>query len=836
MRYISDLNPPTFLCRSLALILMSNLPAFATHVYANSLPPPPKDISEVNGVFKLYLDLVVNQYSTQQVVPVIVKGDHYFIQHSKLNELEIKIPFQDIDSQPENILTDLEIFTLGFSGKASEWVALNQIPELKYDYNSAKQYFSLDVPASWMPVQIRGLDSWYKAQTAESGIGLLNNYDFYHYRPENGGDSTSLFTEQRFFSPYGVLKNSGIYQKKTNQSIGNDSSSNNDRYRRYDTTWQYDQPSSAQSYLAGDVITGNKNAWGSSVRLGGIQIQRNFGTRPDLITYPLPQFTGEAALPSTVDLLINGQKANTTEVQSGPFILNNVPFINGKGEAVIVTTDSVGRQVSTSVPFYVSNTLLKPGLWDYSFSMGQVREDYGIKSFSYGKFASSADARFGVNDWLTTEGRVEFSNSIKLAGLGSVMKLKHFGVLSSSIAQSWADREFNRFENKNLSGNQYTLGYSYNQKRFGFGLNHSQRDKEYYDLSKLQYSNLISANSTKNWVANTYFATENSGSFGVAYIRSKTNDIENKLMNLSWAPILPPYMRGATVSLSANRDFVEKDWSIAFQLSVPLSKRNTTTNLGYGRQSSGDYGYVNLNQTIPSGGGFGFDLSRRYNENSNDINQARISYRNRYFNTDFGMSGDKNYSYWLGLSGSTVLMSGDVFASNRLGQSFALIDTNKVADVPVYYENNLIGQSNSKGYIFVPSVTPYYAAKYSINPINLASNFNATQVEKRIAAKLGSGVVVKFPIKQSYAANVHLVLDNGQLVPVGAVVHRADHESSYVGMDGIAYLEDLKAQNSISIQLSDQKLCKADFSLDLKQAQQQITVVKPVVCHEVIQP
>ncbi|NUG82180.1 fimbrial biogenesis outer membrane usher protein, partial [Acinetobacter bereziniae] len=208
----------------------------------------------------------------------------------------------------------------------------------------------------------------------------------------------------------------------------------------------------------------------------------------------------------------------------------------------------------------------------------------------------------------------------------------------------------------------------------------------------------------------------------------------------------------------------------------------------------------------------------------------------RYVNTDVGMSGDKNYNYWLGLTGSVILMSGDIFASNRLGQSFALIDTNKVADVPVHYENNLIGQSNSKGYIFVPTVTPYYAAKYTINPINLASNYNTTQVEKRIAAKLGSGVVVKFPIKQSYAANVYLVQENGQPIPVGAVVHRADHESSYVGMDGIAYLENLKAENSISIQLSDQKLCKANFLLDLKQAQQQIAVVKPVVCHEVVQP
>jgi len=97
-------------------------------------------------------------------------------------------------------------------------------------------------------------------------------------------------------------------------------------------------------------------------------------------------------------------------------------------------------------------------------------------------------------------------------------------------------------------------------------------------------------------------------------------------------------------------------------------------------------------------------------------------------------------------------------------------------------------------------------------------------------------VVIGFPIKQSYAANVSLVQSNGQAIPVGAVVHRADQESSYVGMDGIAYLEDLGAENTIRVQLPDQSICEANFSLDLKQAQQQIAVIKSVVCREVAKP
>ena len=82
------------LSKSILLILLSggclNIP---NTVFAGDLPPPPRDINEINQLFKLYLDLVVNQYSVQQVVPVIVKNDEYFIQKKKLiDELEIKIP------------------------------------------------------------------------------------------------------------------------------------------------------------------------------------------------------------------------------------------------------------------------------------------------------------------------------------------------------------------------------------------------------------------------------------------------------------------------------------------------------------------------------------------------------------------------------------------------------------------------------------------------------------------------------------------------------------------------------------------------------------------------
>ena len=91
-------------------------------------------------------------------------------------------------------------------------------------------------------------------------------------------------------------------------------------------------------------MVSNALTWSSSVRVGGIRLSRNFAVRPDLITYPLLNLSGSAAVPSSVDLFINGYKASSTQINGGPYTLTNVPYISGAGEATIVTTDALGRR------------------------------------------------------------------------------------------------------------------------------------------------------------------------------------------------------------------------------------------------------------------------------------------------------------------------------------------------------------------------------------------------------------------------------------------------------------------------------------------------------------
>src|SRR3979409_1285855 len=174
------------------------------------------------------------------------------------------------------------------------------------------------------------------------------------------GASASL--DARMFSPYGTLSQTGILGTTTTRDM---------TVLRLETSFAYADPESLISYRAGDSISGGLN-WTRPIRFGGVQAQRNFAMRSDLITAPLPSFSGSAAVPSTLDVYLNNSKTYTQEVPPGPFQVNNLPLISG-GEARLVLRDAAGREVETTLPFYTSPQLLREGLTFFSVETGFPR-------------------------------------------------------------------------------------------------------------------------------------------------------------------------------------------------------------------------------------------------------------------------------------------------------------------------------------------------------------------------------------------------------------------------------------------------------------------------------
>lgn len=96
-----------------------------------------------------------------------------------------------------------------------------------------------------------------------------------------------------------------------------------------------------------------------------------------------------------------------------------------------------------------------------------------------------------------------------------------------------------------------------------------------------------------------------------------------------------------------------------------------------------------------------------------------------------------------------------------------MVDTEGYPDVPVKYENQLVGKTNKNGHLLVPWVVSNYPAKVEIDTLQLPANVTTPQVESRVAVKEGSGTIVKFPVHVVRSANIRLLNSEGNPLTIG---------------------------------------------------------------------
>ncbi|WP_235319651.1 fimbria/pilus outer membrane usher protein [Pectobacterium fontis] len=763
---------------------------YSATIFAESytdLPPPPSTMPALSeSVY--YLTLSVNGQSNNQVEPITYRAGSYYVDATTLRSNHIRLPEQ-----------------------SAGLINVSELPDVTTDYDQAIQQLKLTVPVFWLPEQsIEGGGKDVAHVPARSSPGLLFNYNLYYTSPQGGSDSLSSWMEQRVFSPYGTLSNTGIYS-----FISGGDTTQRDRYQRFDTSWRYNDNDRMLTYQAGDLIS-NSLTWSNSVRMGGLRIARNFSLRPDIVTYPMLQYTGTAAVPSTLDLFINGYKANSTSLNAGPFTLTNTPYLNGAGEATIITTDAQGRQISTTIPFYVSNTLLREGLNDFDLSVGVLRQDYGIQNNAYTDDpAVSGIYRYGASNKLTVSAHGEAVQNLYLLGAGVDFTAGRWGTLSASYSQS----------EKEAAGHQYTTGYSYYSSAFGLSFQHAKRSEAYRDLTAVITEGRLSRESYQATLSSQLLG-EGNGSFGVGYFDIRAHDAtRTRLLNLSFSRQV---WQDSSIYLAFNKSLGESGYSAQLQFVMPFGK-NGSVNAGVQRDSNGDYSpRVGVNRTAPTEGGFGWNAA--YGAGRTPYHQGSLNWRGPYAALAGGTYGNEgNTTQWGEMSGSLIYMNGGLFPSNRINDAFIVVDTEGYPDVPVKYENQLVGKTNKRGHLLVPWVVSNYPAKLEIDTLQLPANVTTPQVESRVAVKEGSGTVVTFPVHIVRSANIMLRNTHGTPLTIGTwVTDEASGNTTLSGYDGLAYFTHLGTSTRLRFTQEDGRLCHVAFSLPESQAM--MATVGPLTC------
>ena len=764
----------------------------------DSLPPPP-DAQAINSEAVFQLAIVLNHYDTGLVVPVTQRSGAFFISSADL--LRAGLP-------PEHVPT----------GE----VNLSTLSQVRVEYDSAAQRLLLTVPRDWVASRVTSFSEQTAQNKPHFGRGALLNYDLYTNRTEHLGGQASLWHEFRYFNEKGSLSSTGYVRENFDGNADQQQG-----YVRYDTTVLMTNEEDAITWSAGDVIS-DALSWSSSVRMGGISYGRDFSLRPDLVTWPLPEFSGEAAVPTSVDLFINGYRSGSTQLQPGPFTLTNLPYINGAGDAVLITTDALGRQVSTTLPFYVTSDLLNAGLSDGAMTLGSLRRNYGIKNFDYGPAAGSGSYRYGMTDWLTLEGHAEGAEELALGGVGTVVKLGRFGVVNSAYTRSHMRGE---------DGGQINWGYQYSTSTFSVATQHTRRDREFGNLALYDQPTVYDENdkpiASLSRNTDQYSLTFNLGQYGnigTAWIGVESFDRQKtELLNLSWSRNL---WGRSSVYLAASRDRQQGDWTFALSLQVPLGERESAAVSFEKTPDAGSTQRINYNHSMPSDGGFSWNMAWANQSQSDNYQQATLGWRNSNIELQGGGYGEQDMMTWWGEAmGSLVLMDGELFAANKINDAFVVISTDGHPDVPVNYENQPVGKTNNHGYLLVSGVSAYYPASYSINTLNLPADTRLKETERRVAVRRHSGYLVDFPMEQERVASVILHDAQGQVLPVGSLVSRAARSNAVVGYDGIAWLENLDDVNALDVTMPDGKLCQATLTVDAN-PEHKLQTYGPLVCRE----
>ena len=759
----------------------------------------------------LYLDVVVNEVATHETIQVALRDGDLFVASDVLTRLGVP----DIPPGRE--------------------LALGRIPRLLARYEQETQRLKLTLPMDWFPIQRVQLGPRGIAYTpAQGSPGAVFTYDAYASDGSDTSPSLRVWTETRVFAPrLGVIASTGLWHRDA--SHGGGSRIDRQGYLRYDTFWERVDDSARSRLVVGDFIGGALN-WTRAARMGGVQFARDFSVRPDLVTYPLPEFDGQALVPTSVDLYVGNYQLSRRELQPGPFTLSTQPFINGAGEMTVVTRDVLGREMRATVPFYVSNALLQRDLSDWSLNLGKLRERYGQASFDYGPWVGTASWRRGMTDTFTLEAHAEFARALRVAGAGAVTRLGRFGVLSASAMYGRHDAgplaDHDGTDRAVVLGGkggwQYRLGYDYTNRRFGFFAQQERTHGDFADVAALvpSHGSPYERRTTRYGIAG---GLPRSGTLSLTYldIRGEGGDgrERKRLANLSWGRSIG---NSRSLYLSVNRDMESGDMAAALSVMVPLGARAYADG-SLQREADGDVSArLSYSRPVPVDRGIGWNVGASFGDQT--AVQAALGWRNGWSRGEIGAYDGSGPGYrWASVGGSLAAMGGGVFFSPPIHNSFAVVDTG-YPGIPVLYENQLIGHTNARGHLLVPTVTAYNRIKLNIDPLDLPANIASPVTEVYVAVPSRAGSLVEMRVAEVRAANVRLVGLDGKPVARGArVVNSADGAETIVGWDGLVFLENLADQNELDIAPPDGAPCRAHFAWS-DPGDQSLPTLGPIVC------
>lgn len=737
--------------------------------------------SDGNTDVILILEVTVNGHPIGKVGEFTLRHGMLMARSEELRDLGFQIP---------------PTFALGADGM----ITLSDLPGLTWSIDQRNQVLHIVTSnLSLLPTRrlSNGKEELGSARVIESGTGVTLNYDVTGtFASGKNGAVASL--DLRNFSPWGVVSSNWLaYAGATSGSTGKNTAI------RLDSVYTFADVKTLRRYSVGDFITGVLS-WNRSVHMEGAQIRSDFSMRPDLITFPLPSLTGSAAVPSSVDVLADGNLVLSHQVDAGPFEITQLPVVSGAGTITMTVTNAMGQQVLVTQPFYASTTLLTPGLQTFAGQVGLVRRNWGAASYDYGKIAATGFYRRGITPKFTVEGSAEGTPGVSMAGIGGTALAGNFGALNFAMAASTASGHI---------GEQLSFGAQRIGRVFSLGASAIIANRNYRDVASMNGSMIP----RKQISAFSSLSLKRFGSIGAAYA-GVDEDASPVQIQSSIASSEHSHVISANYSLQ----FHHISFYVSEYTNIAATDGNSELQAGFtipiGRRSSVNLsatsdgnGQIQAQKSAAQIGQWGYQAYVSAGNSNHEFGQ--VLYKSSVGLLSAGVDNSAGQTTLrLETQGALSFVDKGLFPSNTIYDSFAIVDTAPMPRIHVLQENRAVGSTDHRGRLLVPDMRSFDVNHLAIDPTDIPSDATLNDIARVVRPQDRSGVVVRFPIKFNHGALLQLVDQDGVPIPLGSTATlRATNSTVSVGYDGDAYIEDLSPHNELTVERVDGQHCTVVF-------------------------
>ncbi len=509
-----------------------------------------------------------------------------------------------------------------------------------------------------------------------------------------------------------------------------------DTFVRLMSTVTYERRQDLQWFTAGDVFA-SSGELGSTINIGGLGLSKVYRIDPYFIKQPTFSLSGVTALPSQVEIYMDGTLVRRESVQAGEFDLRNFNYYGGARTVEVLIKDPFGNVRRISYPAYFSDVLLKHGLHEYSYNIGFLREQYGVQSNDYGKPAFSAFHRYGVSDSVNLGARAEGSDGIYNGGIQAAFLYPRVGVLTAALAGSGG---------RGRTGGAFSLAHYYQKGNFGFNLLLREFTREYTTVG----TRLITEKTRQEGNVGVNATVADAGVFSLGYTDAEQySGASTRVTSVAYSKNL-----SKTAMLLCTARAV-RDVNTEYEFMITLNfypRRDLFYSARYQKTDAADIETLQVQKNLPVGEGVGYRATLE-RSTADSVTSSTVSpfvqYNARYGtyaldSTIQNSDGKTSELYSVTAAGSLVYAGGFFGFARPVSDSFAFVMVDGLKDVNVLVNNEKIGRTDSSGTAIIPTMTSYQVNQITMDTSRVPMDYGMASVNSNIDPSAWSGSCISF--------------------------------------------------------------------------------------------